>query len=71
MKFSIKVHIENQLKSSPAPDAVGLFNVLKVPAGRGLLAGLDVFPEQSLVLPRLEVWKLLELVGGGLRRAEA
>ena len=48
------------------PDTVCLLNPTEMEAGRALLTGLDVFSEQSLVLPRLEIRKLLELEGGRL-----
>jgi len=47
-------------------DTVCLLNPTEMEAGRALLTGLDVFSEQSLVLPRLEIRKLLELEGGRL-----
>ena len=43
------------------PDTVGLVDPSEVETGRGLLTGLHVLPEQSLVLSRLEIRKLLEL----------
>jgi len=43
------------------PDTVSLVDPSEVETGRGLLTGLHVLPEQSLVLSRLEIRKLLEL----------
>ena len=46
---------------SEVPHTVGLLNSGEMETGRGLLTGLDVLPEQSLVLSGLKIWKLLEL----------
>ena len=43
------------------PDTVCLQNPCEMETGWGLLTGLDVLPEQCLVLSGLKIGKLLEL----------